>query len=177
MSTDKLVIISQSHWETLRDLYLTNWPTNILGYYTIDNYIRWIEKLPTIKDLFLYSLNGEWSDGTYAVVVCYKKKIKYKNLTKICFQNGNHLCLNTLDESNMRLKSLLSLLDWSPIDIVSTLRKKHRSAVIEVIETKNLIRNFDEETLLYYLPKEESQNLKVRQVQLLSNIATTNANS
>lgn len=69
MSTDKLVIISQSHWRTLRDLYLTNWPTNILGYYTIDNYIRWIEKQPTIKDLFLYSLNGEWSDGTYAVVV------------------------------------------------------------------------------------------------------------
>lgn len=71
MSTDKLIEIPSYQWINLRDLYLKNWPENLLGYYTIDNYIRWIEKLTTIEQLFIYSLNGDWSDGTFAVIVSY----------------------------------------------------------------------------------------------------------
>lgn len=71
MSVEKLIEIPQNDWETLRDLYLKNWPDNMLGFYTIDNYIRWTAKLPTIKDLFIYSLNGDWSDGTFAIFVSY----------------------------------------------------------------------------------------------------------
>lgn len=69
MSTDKLIEIPPSQLVNLRDLYLKDWPVNMLGYYTIDNYIRWIDKQATIKDLFVYSLNGDWSDGTFAVMV------------------------------------------------------------------------------------------------------------
>lgn len=83
MASDKLVRISQNNWGTLRDLYLINWPTNMIGYYTIDNYMRWTEKLSAIENLFLYSLNGEWtSDGTFALSVCYNFKVN-KNKKQI----------------------------------------------------------------------------------------------
>lgn len=66
---DKLVEINRVDLSQLRDLYLVNWPVNLLGYYTVDNFIRWIEKDLTIKNLIFYSLNGDWSDGTFVAIV------------------------------------------------------------------------------------------------------------
>jgi hypothetical protein len=68
--------ISSDKWPELRDKFLINWPTNILGYYTIDNFIRWIQKQPDVKHLQLYCLNGDWSDGTFVAIVSdFKRKI------------------------------------------------------------------------------------------------------
>lgn len=66
-----LVKIPKENWSELRDLFKVNWPDNILGYSTIDNYYRWNQKDSDIKNLVIYSLNGDWSDGTYIVIVSH----------------------------------------------------------------------------------------------------------
>lgn len=67
--SEKIIEIPTENWPELRDLYLSEWPVNMLGYYTVDNFIKWVEKEPDIKNLHVYSLNGDWSDGTFAIVV------------------------------------------------------------------------------------------------------------
>lgn len=67
--SDNLVEINRSELPQLRDLYLIDWPENMQGYYTVDNFIRWFEKKPIIKNLVLYCLNGDWSDGTFVAIV------------------------------------------------------------------------------------------------------------
>lgn len=66
---DKLVEIESQNWPALRDMYAADNPFTYYGHCTIDNYIRWFEKEPIGRDWFIYSLNGDWSDGTYLVVV------------------------------------------------------------------------------------------------------------
>lgn len=70
--------------------------------------------------------------------------------------------LNSLSDSNEKLANILNLLDWSRGFKVSTFRKKHRSAVVDTVIAKNLSREFDSETLLYYMPKEEAIKLAVK---------------
>lgn len=67
--SDKLVEIESENWAALRNLYSAEDPNTIYAHCTVDNYIRWLETEPQQKDWFIYSLNGDWSDGTYAVVV------------------------------------------------------------------------------------------------------------
>lgn len=67
--TDRLVEIPRADWPTLRDLYRHEWPRHFLVVQTIDTFIRWTEQQPTIDDLHIFSLNGDWSDGTCLAVV------------------------------------------------------------------------------------------------------------
>lgn len=67
---NQLVKIKSEHWIQLKNLYLPETPQTILGLSTIINYIEWIERDPSIENLTFYSLNGDWSDGTFVVVVC-----------------------------------------------------------------------------------------------------------
>lgn len=67
--SNKLVKIPVESLPALRDLYKKDWPDNLVGYHTVDNYIRWYEKVPDIKNLECLSLNGDWSDGTFLIVV------------------------------------------------------------------------------------------------------------
>lgn len=68
--SDKLVEIPPNEWKTLRDLFLPKWPNDISGYFTVDNYIRWYQHDPNIKNLKFFSLNGDWKDdGTFVVIV------------------------------------------------------------------------------------------------------------
>lgn len=66
---DKICEIPAEKWAELRDFFLPNWPRNIYAYNLLENYIRWLEKDPNIKNLKVYSLNDDWSDGTFVVVV------------------------------------------------------------------------------------------------------------
>lgn len=61
--------ISRADLPCLRDLYLKDWPENLIGYYTVNNFIRWLENDPNIKNLHFYCLNGDISDGTFAIIV------------------------------------------------------------------------------------------------------------
>lgn len=75
---DKLVEILFDDLPKLRDLYLPDWPKNMMGYSTIDNYINWLQLDSNIKHLHIYSLNGDWSDGTYVIVVSLSLYICYR---------------------------------------------------------------------------------------------------
>jgi len=69
---NKLVEILPSNWPTLRDLFIDNWPKNIVGYLLVENYIQWHNKneQKIIKNLKFYSLNNSWDDGTFIIIVC-----------------------------------------------------------------------------------------------------------
>lgn len=73
---DKLVEIPQYSLIKLRNLFKANWPAHISGYYLIDNYMTWLERVNNIKNLKIYSLDGEWrKDGTFVIIVSvYPKK-------------------------------------------------------------------------------------------------------
>lgn len=66
---NRLVEIKSEQWESLKSLYLPETPETILGLSTISNYARWIQQDRHIDNLAIYSLNGDWSDGTFVVVV------------------------------------------------------------------------------------------------------------
>lgn len=67
---DKLIEIPCSEWTNLRDMYLHDFPTHMVGYNTMNNYIQWNQIKSDIKHLHIYSLNGDWKrDGTFLVVV------------------------------------------------------------------------------------------------------------
>lgn len=61
--------ITSDNWTELRDKFLINWPINMMGYYTVDNFIRWTQKEPNVKNVEFFSLDGDWSDGTFAAIV------------------------------------------------------------------------------------------------------------
>lgn len=64
-----MVRIDCKDWDSLKDVYLPETPKTVLGLSTISNYIRWIEQESTFENLDFYSLNGDWSDGTFVVLV------------------------------------------------------------------------------------------------------------
>ncbi|XP_049548226.1 uncharacterized protein LOC125959445 [Anopheles darlingi] len=141
-TTDLLTIIPANDWAQLRDLYLKNWPEHHVAYATIDNYLRWYEKDPAIKNLTIYCLNGSWrEDGTYLVVDRYE------------------LLIYSLDPTNRTLARALPLLDWSGGLKVSSLLARHRQPVIDVITAKGLTKEYDLETYLYFMPKEQCNAL------------------
>lgn len=92
---DKLVEIPVADWPALRDLYKEDWPRNHVGYYTLDNFIRWVNLDPNIKHLKVLSLNGDWSDGTFVIIVSIR--IDSKNIYEIrsfAFDISNLFCPN-----------------------------------------------------------------------------------
>lgn len=73
---NQLVKVNHADWPALRDLYQSDWPEHFLGFSTVDTFIRWTEQQPDIKNLAIYSLNGNWADGTFVCVVnIYLKKV------------------------------------------------------------------------------------------------------
>lgn len=141
-TSDRLCIIPPNEWNELRDLYRESWPEHHVAYATIDNYIRWYEKDSNIKNLTIYCLNGSWrKDGTYLVVDRYQ------------------LFAYSLEPSNCVLEKALHLLDWSIGLKVSSLLARHREPVINVITAKNLTKEYDSETVIYYMPKTACDSL------------------
>lgn len=67
--------IPAADWSVLRDKFLIDWPKNMLGYYTVDNFVRWKSYEPDIEHLNLYALDGDWSDGTFVAVVSFSWSI------------------------------------------------------------------------------------------------------
>lgn len=70
---NKLTEINRKDLPLLKSLYNPNDPETYTGYTTIDTYIRWFEQNPDAKSINdkikFYSLNGDFSRGTYAVIV------------------------------------------------------------------------------------------------------------
>ena len=68
-SDDRLETISLGNWAKLRDCYLIDWPRHCVPFYTIGNYIRWSSQGADIDDVRILSLNGDFSDGTFILIV------------------------------------------------------------------------------------------------------------
>lgn len=66
---DQAVKIDSKNWSEIRKLYLPETAETILGLSTLSNYIRWNEREAPISNLTIYCLNGDWSDGTFVVLV------------------------------------------------------------------------------------------------------------
>ncbi|XP_055375841.1 uncharacterized protein LOC129608383 [Condylostylus longicornis] len=94
-SLDQLVEIEQNDWPILRDLYKIEWPKHHIAFNIIQNYINWFQKDPNVKYIKVYSLNGDWSDGTFVIVDRY--------IVPFC----------TLNKNLNRLTTALNLLDKS----------------------------------------------------------------
>lgn len=71
ISSSKLVEIPREEWNNLRDLYKVDWPRNLVGFYTVDNFMKWTGKDPSIKNLKAFSLDGDYTDGTFLFVVSW----------------------------------------------------------------------------------------------------------
>lgn len=67
--SDKMIEIPRTDLPKLRDIFLTNWPRHIIGYELVNNFIRWYNQDPNFDEAIFYSLNGDWSDGTFIVIV------------------------------------------------------------------------------------------------------------
>lgn len=88
---DKLVEVPQYSLIKLRNMFKANWPKNITAYYLIENYMEWLEKVNNMKNLKIYSLNGDWrKDGTFVIIVsififCSCEIVKYlRKITHRC---------------------------------------------------------------------------------------------
>lgn len=67
--TDYLAEIDRKDWPKLRDLYTPNGIKSYVAFITIDNFIRWFEQDPNIKHVKFYCLNGDFSEGTFVIIV------------------------------------------------------------------------------------------------------------
>ncbi|XP_031629456.1 uncharacterized protein LOC116344820 isoform X2 [Contarinia nasturtii] len=133
--------IESKNWEELRELYLPETPETILGLGIISNYLRWIQRDASIANLTFYSLNGDWSDGTFVVVDRY------------------HVYFDSLSETKERLTTLLDLLDYTNGFRIMHVRSKHYPVMLEIIKKKHLLLEYDDSNLLYYLPKHQATAL------------------
>lgn len=70
--SDCLEEIRRNDWAKLRDLYALDGSRSYLAYTAIDNYIRWLEQNPALKHIKFYCLNGDFSDGTFAIIVSFE---------------------------------------------------------------------------------------------------------
>lgn len=69
MQTDRLVEINREDLRLLRSFYTPNSFKNVIACMTIDNYIRWFEEDPEIEGYKFFCLNGDFSDGTFILLV------------------------------------------------------------------------------------------------------------
>lgn len=71
MSNDKLQEVPRDDLPKLRSMFLRDWPNHCLGYGTLQNYEHWYKKDPNYSDGRVYCLNGDWSDGSFMVIVSF----------------------------------------------------------------------------------------------------------
>lgn len=167
---NQLVKLDRADWPSLRELYIRNWPVHFIGYLTVDTFIRWTKKQPDIQDVCIYSLNGDWSDGTFICTVSkYTILIKCAFANQICSlyrifhtQHRNQLFINTLNPSIDRLCALVSLVDWSVTPLCSTILNKHRAAIDKTVADNRLGTFYDTLTNVYYMPSKEAANLIIK---------------
>lgn len=70
----------------------------------------------------------------------------------------------SLDESNSQLKRALELLDWRAGFKISSFVSKHRPAILHLVESRKLEKEYDSQTILYYLPRHLGQAVLVELV-------------
>lgn len=115
--SDYLVEIESKDLPKLQKFYSSKESKSCIAFTTIANYINWFEQESNIKHVKFYCLNGDFSDGTFALVVRFldrnSLKIEEKIVKKIHFQDRWIAYVDTLSDSHENLTHLLHLLDYS----------------------------------------------------------------
>lgn len=81
---DLLVEMTRKDLKILKKLYALNGtPQNYVSYTTIDNYIRWFERDSHLKHIKIYCFNGNFSDGTFVIIVSSNFRLFHIFFSKI----------------------------------------------------------------------------------------------
>lgn len=71
MAASLTTITNISQLTELKELHLIDWPKHCVGFFWLDNYLRWLAKNPGMKYLTFYTLDANWRrDGLFLLVVC-----------------------------------------------------------------------------------------------------------
>lgn len=157
---EKLVKIERENWYKLRDLYSPHDPNTFLGHCIVDNYIEWFKKDPRIKNILIYSLSDDWSDGTFVAIVKY---IDQDNWFQLIYhfslkfakylQDRRYVFANTLAQSTERLTNLLKLIDLSKGYIFLHILEKDYLAISDALQLQNVKIEKSFVFLYYHLPQ------------------------
>lgn len=67
-----LVKVDRNDWHILRNMYEKSGEEYYLTYAVIDNFIQLFEQDQNVKHVNLFCLNGDYSDGTFVMIVSIK---------------------------------------------------------------------------------------------------------
>ncbi|XP_054082931.1 uncharacterized protein LOC105209797 [Zeugodacus cucurbitae] len=132
--------------KTLRALCHSNCATSALGYYTLDNFIKWHERDKQLQRVRVYTLNdGRWRhNGLYMIVDC--------------FQLFVHIL--PVKEAQTLLRTALKMLDWTKGFKITAIPDMYIDTVHKVLEELRL--TWEGIRLnIYQLAREKALNIKV----------------
>ncbi|XP_055712100.1 uncharacterized protein LOC129807087 [Phlebotomus papatasi] len=142
-SKNRLVLIPNEDLPILRDMYKINWPRHILNYHTINNFVLWLDKYPSIEGLSIWSLNGTWRQNGTVIIKSY----------------WDVHCA-TLEETQESLVQALCLLDWKEPLLICSFPDYIRPAVLKTIEKVKAHVNYDTEYTFFILAKDKAKDLE-----------------
>lgn len=169
-----LTEIHRSDWKKLKDLYTSDGSKSYSAYTTIDNYIQWFEQNPSLKHIKFYCLNGDYSDGTFAIVVNTIFFLPFSLIhpflhlkwNYIGFQDRYCAFADTFNESDENLTRLLELLDFSQGLWFLSIRSRVATVIRAIFKERgidvplsNVVR-----LLLHRLPKEKALEFQIEWV-------------
>ncbi|XP_017154489.1 uncharacterized protein LOC108163611 [Drosophila miranda] len=128
----------------LQGLYLKDWPRHCVGYFWLDNYLRWLQDDPEIRHLTFYTLDNDWAtDGLFLLVHRYQ------------------LFFCNLSRRRPQLKLALSLLDWCGGYKVSAIHEEHHLVYRELLAELQLGIDREKNTIMYQLCCQKAKELEV----------------
>ncbi|XP_041450686.1 uncharacterized protein LOC111081011 [Drosophila obscura] len=128
----------------LQRLYLIDWPRHCVGYFWLDNYLRWLKDDPQIRHLTFYTLDNDWaSDGLFLLVHRYQ------------------LFFCNLSRRRPQLERALRLLDWSAGYKVSAIHAEHHLVYRQLLAELRLGMDREKNTIMYHLSCERAKQLEI----------------
>lgn len=168
---DRLVEIGANDLQNLKNLYKSDGSKSYIAYMTIDNYLQWFQQDPNIKHVRIFCLNGDYSDGTFVITVSihfahqFIYLSSYWTVNTLNFnQDRCHAYADTFNASHEKLDRLLRLIDYSKGYTFISVRPELRPVIKNALIKANVEDVFDDEVLMYYLPKEDALQMDVQWV-------------
>ncbi|XP_034667364.1 uncharacterized protein LOC117900912 [Drosophila subobscura] len=128
----------------LQRLYLRDWPRHCVGYFWLDNYLRWLKEDPQIGHLAFYTLDTDWqSDGLFLLVHRYQ------------------LFFCNLSRRGPQLEVALRLLDWSGGYKVSAIHEGHHLVYRQLLAELQLGMDREMNTIMFRLPWQAASQLDI----------------
>ncbi|XP_062141823.1 uncharacterized protein LOC133849744 [Drosophila sulfurigaster albostrigata] len=145
MATQLTTISDVAELMKLQALYLKEWPKHCVGYFWLDNYLRWLAKDPALKNLKFYTLNGDWrTDGLFILV--HRYQLFFCNLSR---------------QKTMELQTALQLLDWTKAYKVSAIHESHHAIYKQLVAKRQLCLDREMNTIMYSLSCNQAKELQV----------------